>query len=71
MAKLSLVAVGQVWTVKISGNIVNARIESINKPGPYDGRTKTRLTLTNLTTGRTISRTAAALRNRSLRLWAN
>ena len=66
MAKLAEVSVGQVWTVKISGRVVNARVESIDKVTPYNGKSKTVLTLLNLMTRNKVTRSAAALRDKKI-----
>lgn len=66
MARLKDINVrtGAVWTAKVSNKVVEVKITSINKPNnSYTGRRqKTTLTLLNLSTGKTVSRTAAALR---------
>lgn len=66
MAKQSEVEVGQVWTARVSGDLVRVRVDSVYKPDNWlPGRnSKTTYGLTNLKTGRTLSRTAAFLRKR-------
>ncbi len=63
MAKIAEVAVGQVWTAKVSGNTVHVKIESIDVDTIRD-RKRTTLTLRSLKTGRVITRTATALRSK-------
>ncbi len=66
MAKIKDVAVGQVWTCKVSGFLVNVRVDSINiKHGNgWGSRKKTTLSLTNLRTGNKVGRSATALRRK-------
>ncbi len=60
MAKLIDIEPGQIWVVKVSGRRVHCRVEEI-KPAPRP-RGQRRIVLTNMRTGRTIERSARALR---------
>lgn len=65
MAKIRDVNIGQRWTCKVSGNVVEVRVDAIRttEAGLYR-RSRTVLDLTNIKTGRKVSRSAAALRTK-------
>ena len=68
MAKMAEIAVGQVWSAKISSNLVRVRVDSILK----DSSGKTKFGLTNLATGRKVGPySAAKLRTRQPHMEAN
>lgn len=67
MAKIKDVAVGQIWRCKVSGRVVNVRVDAVTidqGDNYYGRRRKTTISLTNLRTGNRVSRSAAALRVR-------
>jgi len=56
MAKQTEVMVGQVWSAKISNNLVKVRVDSIHSGSGG----KTKFGMTNLSTGRKVGPYAAA-----------
>ena len=62
MAKIKDVEVGQVWEVRVSGNVTNTQVISIDRKDTYGGRSKTTVTLKNLKTNNIVTRSCGALR---------
>ena len=65
VAKLAEVAIGQIWSGRVSQRMVRLRVEEVVKPGHFAHKgQKTKVRLTNLRTNREIMRTPAFLRSK-------